>query len=114
MSPKSNYLNYLCYFHKLIEDFTPAKPDDPEWATEQYIDNHRPHPDRLKPLTQGKAYVLKMEAEGLRLCHYCGHYRPLHMFGQFNSKVTSFNPKGYDSYCKGCRNTMAKKRKQEG
>lgn len=108
MSPTNNHLHYLAYFHEAMKECTPAVADDPEQMTQQLIDKHWVHPTELRPLPEGKKYVLKMQASGFHKCQRCGDYRPLHMFGQFKSKVSSFNPNGYDSYCKSCRNEMAK------
>lgn len=100
---------WLAYFRKDDDTIMPAKGEDPVLGA--YIAlGERGDPGKLKPLPRGKRYVRRMEASGLRKCHMCGDWRPLHMFGQVLAKVSRFNPKGYNSYCKSCRNKHRRER----
>lgn len=109
MSPKSNQ-SYLAYFHEAVKECTPAVAIKPERYAVDMVDYHYRDPADLQPLPSGKKYVLEMESQGKRKCHRCGDYRPLHMFYIDKSKVSSFNPCGYDSYCKACRRDRVRRR----
>jgi hypothetical protein len=105
MSPKSNYLQYLNYFHESVKDCTPARADDPEWRTQKTLDDHWIRPEDLQPLTKHER-MIRLESGGyIRYCPHCKQYKDPDKDFYTGKQYTSVsNPRGYYKLCRKCHN----------